>query len=573
MLLLCVKKRIMLISRGIHVVFLIIFINILPIISYASITKENCLECHEKYTKFKHGKVTCNQCHNDITSLPHDEKLKKPSCDTCHADVVMRYKKSVHREKDIACKNCHDVHFVSKDERGCISCHKDVPHKGIPSTEKHINNISCLACHGKNEGGTILVDIDTGKKDLIKKVDVDPDGNRFLDKLEWSNLQILIRDKHAGKVEVKKHFVITHEDVHQVNRKPVTCIACHNERSVYKDAKVTIKGKQSFSVLADSRIFIPELPSIEDYRHTVHGKKGVKCSDCHKLGGDISDKACIACHSELYSIYKNTVHSERGATKCTDCHKPHHTKSYRELSVLDRLNICVRCHKDYLAKHKWLPNTVLHFRYLECSTCHSPESTKSMVLNFATREAEKTTPLQYSELEKIFGKGVISSNIIDKDRDGVISFNELTAFFDQLRKGHPKEIVIDGSIVVTKVHHDYSEKNIKSKVCANCHSEYAPFYESMLLSFFEGEKVIYIPVKKTVLSAYSSSLFIDMFILGEGKIRPKDIKAIMNVSWKEKQSVINELGFKLIDLIGIAIFFLILFGIAIHILLRMVVKR
>jgi len=553
-------------------ILVLIFVALFPLVSYASISNEDCLGCHDKYKESRHGQTACVQCHDDIGSLPHDEKLKKPSCNACHSKAAMEHRRSIHSEKNLSCKDCHDVHFPAGEKKGCLSCHAAVSHPSLPSGEKHLKAIDCLVCHGKSEKGEIRIHINTGRKDPIKRETIDPDGNQFIDHNEWNNLQALLQKVPTGKGEIKKQFSAKTEP-HSVTKKPVSCKSCHSDGGIFQQARVTIMGKQPYELSADRKIFIPELPSIEDYKHTVHGKKGIECSDCHASQKRIDDSACITCHDKLYSIYKDTAHSVKGAARCTDCHNPHHVKAYKELSAPERLSVCVRCHKDYINKHKWLPNTVLHFHYLECSTCHSPNSTKSMVFGFAVKEGDRTAPLKYQDLEKVFGKNVELEKLIDRNGDGTVFCKELAGFFIKLRKRLQKEVTISSSIVVTKAFHNYSEKDTKSRICATCHSEKAPFYESMFLSVPDGDKIIHIPVKGPVLSAFPTAVFIDICLLGEGKIRAKDFDSILKAGWKDKPQVIDELGFKVIDLIGIVFSLLILSGIAVHIFLRIVVKK
>jgi len=554
-------------------IFLYIFIILCPLFLHASIPNEDCLGCHEKYAEFKHGKTTCSQCHKDIASLPHEDKLKRPVCNTCHGPVVDTYKKSIHSKKNLSCKDCHNVHFTSKDKKTCVSCHQDIAHKRLPVAERHLKHLDCLVCHGKPQQAEIFVDIDTEKKDVAKKENIDRDRNGLIDHIEWDNLRSILKKELKGKEDIKKSYAVKIGDSHLITKTPVTCKSCHNDKAIFKKARLTIKGRTAYSIPLDINILIPELPSIEDYRHTVHGKKGIRCADCHVSEKAISDETCIKCHESLYSVYKDTAHSEKGASQCTDCHNPHHVKSYKDLNVYERVNICVRCHRNYLEKHRWLPNTVLHFRYLECTSCHSPGSKKSMLFNFVVREEETTKPLQYQDMERVFGKDVKMVHMIDTNRDGMVLYDELIDFFNEIKKRLNKEIFIKSSIIVTNPYHNYSQKNLKNKVCNECHSEDAPFYESMLISVPEKTNMVYMPVKKTVLSAFPTSIFIDMCLLGEGKIRPKEIRAIIKANWNDKVRLIDELGFKLIDFIGITLALIILAGVAVHIILRIVVKK
>jgi hypothetical protein len=549
-----------------------IFLVLFPVSLHGSISTVYCLGCHDKYKEFKHGKTTCLQCHDDIISVLHDDKLKKPSCNNCHIETSKEYKRSVHSGKGLSCKDCHNVHFLKKDKRNCLECHRDASHTSLPSKEKHLKEIGCLACHSKLTKNEVQINIDIGKKDLMKEELIDPDRDRFLNRSEWDNLQVILQKKYKGRYQIKKEYG-TAADPHAVMKKPVTCNACHNGKGLFQQLRVTITGKRSSVFSSDPKIFIPELPSIEKYKLTVHGKKGIECFDCHTSQEHVSDSTCITCHDELYSMYKDTAHSKKAAAQCTDCHNPHKLQSYKESGTQERLAVCSRCHKDYIDKHKWLPNTVLHFNYLECSTCHSPESTKSMVFNFAFRKGGQVIPLAYSDFEKIFGTNSELQKIIDRNGDGTILCKELANFFIELRQRSQKEVIIKSSIIVTKVHHTYSEKNIRSKVCASCHSENAPFYESMFLSILEKGKTIHVPVKGPVLSSFPTSVFIDICLLGEGKIQAKDFNNILRADRKDRAQTVSELGFKLIDFIGIILSVIILLGIIVHIILRIVVKR
>ncbi|MCX5809259.1 MAG: ammonia-forming cytochrome c nitrite reductase subunit c552 [Proteobacteria bacterium] len=500
---------------------IIILMLLFPLTLHGAITSDECLGCHDKYKEYKHGKAACVDCHSSISSIPHEEKLEKPSCNKCHNETAGRYSKSIHSKKNIACKDCHNTHFITAGRGTCVSCHSSVSHASLPSKEKHSGHLECLACHGEIQQSNISVEVKVKKGFGIKRGEIDLDGNNVIDRAEWDSLQgLLTKNKYA----IHKKYTIT-SDVHSVKGKHVSCDDCHTGKAQFSNASLIISEKaSSYNIPMERRIFISKLPSRETFKKTVHGKKGVSCIDCHISQKQIDDSVCISCHEELYGVYKGTSHAKKGAVRCTDCHNPHGLTPYKGLDSRERIAVCSRCHKDYLAKHSWLPNTLLHFNYLECSTCHSPGSTKSMVFYLKTKEGNKKLELTYNDIEKALGDKKEIESIIDRDGDGVISYKELTGFFTGLSEKLQKDIFLDSSIVVTKVYHTYSEKSRKQKVCASCHSENAPFYESMYLAIPGKDGHTYIPVKRTILSALPTSLFIDICLLGEKKIKVKDFK-------------------------------------------------
>ena len=127
------------------------------------ITDADCLDCHgdseakadsgrsifvdaSRYATSVHGKqeMSCTTCHADLDGkeLPHEEKLEKVDCSTCHEDQVKAYETSVHAmarradAKSVAatCVNCHTAHETQPIATGawridlvseCGTCHLD----------------------------------------------------------------------------------------------------------------------------------------------------------------------------------------------------------------------------------------------------------------------------------------------------------------------------------------------------------------------------------------------------------------------------------------------------------------
>ncbi len=535
---------------------------------------DDCFECHDAFKRFNHSKATCTDCHKDTFSLPHQEKLAKPLCAECHKETSALYVKSIHSAGGLACKECHAVHFIDKDKKDCLSCHKKVAHNSIPSKEKHLASMGCTACHGKIKkgSGTAQFHVHVSKGGAIGKEAIDPDKNSVVDHTELNRFLAYLEQNHKDLYTISRSYSVA-GDAHGVAKKALQCDECHGDRNIFRETRFRLSGVSSHTFRADPKILIPELPSIKEYKATVHGKKAVACSDCHISQERISDNTCLKCHKEVYGVYKNSVHTKKGAAQCTDCHDPHSITAYREYDAKQRIGVCARCHKNYLEKHAWLPHTRLHFNYLECSTCHSPESQKSIVFYLGKRSGDKKQALTYRDIRDAYGSHVDLNKIIDADGDNAVASQELSDFFLVLQRKFQEELFIGGSIIVTKVHHDYSEKGTKHKVCTTCHSSHAPFYDSMYLILPDAEDQLYIPVKGTILGAAPISVFTDLSLLGEERVTFDDIKMLLGFRGKDRSGQMQELGFKWIDILGIALFAVILIFIMLHIIARIFLKR
>ena len=181
--------------------------------------------------------------------------------------------------------------------------------------------------------------------------------------------------------------------------------------------------------------------------------------------------------------------------------------------------------------------------------------------------------LTYGDLRNIFVDAKNITSLIDTNRDRSVVSQELSDFFIELKKRLNKDLFVGSSLIVTKVHHDYSSLSKKEKVCGTCHSEDAPFYESMYLIIPEEEGQIYLPVKGTTLSALPSGLFVDLSLLGEEKIKNEDIRKLFTLTGKERTAFIKELGWKWIDFFGITFFGIVIIGVILHVIGRITWRR
>ena len=530
----------------------------------AAVKTEECLECHDTFKTYSHRGVGCADCHSTITSLPHPDKVPKPACVTCHEKTVSLYGGGIHKQKGLDCKQCHDVHFLQKEKKHCASCHRDVAHPSLPSAKKHLKALACIGCHGAPEKTDIRVHLDlTGSENMALDA-IGRDQASVIDKAEWHGLEDLLQTKMKDKYTLTTAYRVV-GDPHGVTAKRVECSKCHGERGYFLDAKLEISNKEKVERTLDRRIFIPELPSIKEFGNTVHGKAGVVCADCHLSQKRIAEgwsentTVCIRCHEETAEVYDASIHSRVGATHCVDCHNPHRIKSYREREAPERIAICTRCHKDYLRKHAWLPNTSLHFSYLECADCHSPRSEKSMVFYFARKTPSGKVRLSHDDLLGLCGEE--PSNLVGSSPD-----SEIGRAFSTLRT-KDKNVIIDASIIVTRAYHDYSETTLKERRCVTCHSREAAFYNSMFFLLPCGDSTTYVPLKGSLLATYPIGTSIDFFLLGQDKIKREDFRRFLS------PERLGGLGFKWIDFFGLLVIALIAVGVAGHIILRLTVKR
>jgi predicted CXXCH cytochrome family protein len=550
----------------------IIFFLILSSPVGAAVPVDECFNCHEDFKKRTlHGSIACTDCHNDIKEIPHEEKLARPSCDACHNKTVKRYSASIHSSKGLACDNCHEVHG-KKGGADCVSCHPNVAHKTLPSRAKHLATLNCVACHSKLDKSGITVTVKLPKGASLERKVVDHDGNGFVDPAEWHAFEALLDQKFKGFTLERQYWA--NGGGHEVMPRAADCGECHEKRTRFATAVARITDvATNYSIQISPGIFIPEFPSLREFPKTVHGQKGIRCTDCHTSQKKITDKVCLHCHQQVYHTYENSIHAKKGATSCTDCHNPHLIKTYKEFNAKERIAICSRCHKDYITRHEWLPNTTLHFDYLECTTCHSPGSEKSMVFFFANKEGKKKNALQYEALERVFGQNVNLKAVINTYAENMVKSEEIGRFLVDLKKKMGEGVFIDAEIIVTKVHHDYSVTRLKEKDCVTCHSPQAHFYNSMYLILPEKERHVYVPVKGTLLSAYPIGMALDIYLLGEEKITKDDIYALFGKAAPGSSAYAKSLGFKLIDLAGVILIILVILSILVHALMRILVKR
>ena len=150
----------------------------------------------EKFETSVHGKRQCVECHKDITAIPHEKKVRRVSCVSCHQELwakaqaegkaaehprlgvvaqqIERYMKSVHAQPNredqsftnATCYDCHNAHYVYPPgtpgraewrlniPNVCGNCHAREKHEYMQSVhgdevmwKRNPNAAICSDCH------------------------------------------------------------------------------------------------------------------------------------------------------------------------------------------------------------------------------------------------------------------------------------------------------------------------------------------------------------------------------------------------------------------------------------------
>lgn len=91
------------------------------------------------------------------------------------------------------------------------------------------------------------------------------------------------------------------------------------------------------------------------------------CTECHKLGEEVTNKKCLDCHTEIQNLIENDrgYHSDQEVTakKCYECHNEHHGRDFE----------IVRFDKDNFDHGKTGYKLVDSHSKIDCNECHKPE--------------------------------------------------------------------------------------------------------------------------------------------------------------------------------------------------------
>ena len=334
----------------------------------AGITNEDCMGCHEEkgltkqgpggktislffdkesFGKSVHGSLQCVGCH-DVKELPHPEKVKVSSCDTCHEDVYGQYRLSVHggghgagKGRNASCKDCHGYHTVGT-ARGltasiCANCHgaqyREYRESVHALNGKEAKEPACQGCHGKTH-------------DMLAKTDLRSPVN--------------------------------------VSNLPGMCSRCHADQGFVTRYNATAKTAG-----------MPYMYNIHGQAVTTPGVLvSAACPNCHgahaiKPHTDPTSPiypaniatTCGKCHEKERKAYTISTHGQQLkigntlAPQCATCHPQHEIQRVKAKTwMLDAIKECGNCHRRPLETYHYSYHgkiTNLGFtRVAKCADCH-----------------------------------------------------------------------------------------------------------------------------------------------------------------------------------------------------------
>jgi len=259
--------------------------------------RETCRDCHKKtfkqYEDSVHSALVqegskeaplCSDCHNPhATHSAKDADHAEPiACQKCHAGIAAAYAESVHGQagsEALVCTDCHHAHNVKAASLGdnlknqCLSCHRDAvaTHQDwLPNTERHLEAISCPACHSPDAKRRVNLRLYDGaaRQQSAEKVGVpqfmkltrvaDANGAGLDARALWSLLQEFNRSGPEAKTVLRGRLEVqSGVDAHRLAKKAHAtkdCDTCHSEGAEpFQSVSVTMAGPDGRPLRHDAR--------------------------------------------------------------------------------------------------------------------------------------------------------------------------------------------------------------------------------------------------------------------------------------------------------------------------------
>lgn len=490
-----------------------LFISIVSVINITAQSKDDlvCLDCHgdktltttrngkevslyingKSFSGSIHEEVSCTGCHSDVdpNNLPHNEKLNKVNCATCHETQVTHYERSLHAQalkKGLSlaptCVSCHSKHEIltSKNPKSrtyvmnipslCGQCHKEgtqVSGMVNPEERKVLTDYS-ESIHGEGlfKRGLIVTAVCTS---CHTSHDILPHTNP-LSTINRNNIATTCTQCHRQIEQVHVKVIRGTLWEKQPNKIPV-CIDCHAPHKVRKvfyddsfpdDKCMKCHGQKDLSKISNGEK-VSLYVDINQFKNSAHTNNS--CIKCHTNMSNSKNPVCLnsgkvdcsICHTTQVDDYNISIHGQRHfvgdakAPYCTDCHSKHNTQSKKVLTsptfARNVPELCGKCHRE----GKNIATAI-------------DESNKGIVVNYK---------------ESIHGKGLLQSGLL------------VTATCVNCHSSHrelpakdPRSTVNDNNIATTcaqchlgvyeqfksSVHSpDVTKTDKKLPVCKDCH--------------------------------------------------------------------------------------------------------
>ena len=210
----------------------------------------------------------------------------------------------------------------------------------VENTQEVFDNDQCLICH-RVEG--MVLPLDDGEELYLT---VDPEG---------------FATSVHGQMDFK-------------------CVDCHTNITGYPHPEFSAVDRRSVSQLLTQACANCHVDQAENYSQGQHAKAFAQgnlntalCVDCHSAHSvkDIRGskveiaKVCQACHSDIYDVYKDSVHGAAlleednyDVPTCSNCHDNHSNTGPSDPGyVLFSPQLCATCHADEELMGKYGINT------------------------------------------------------------------------------------------------------------------------------------------------------------------------------------------------------------------------
>ena len=330
------------------------------------------------------------------------------------------------------------------------------------------------------------------------------------------------------------------------------CLECHGTRDILEMSKedrleMVIPTPEKEEVWKGK---ITLYLDYEGFQASVH--RELSCLDCHNDIQELPHSQrlglpdCGQCHDEIVKQHEKSKHARVSKRLCFECHDPHLTTPFKDLTQQERIGICQQCHKEF--GHTWLPQPQLHLHYLECTVCHAAKAEKAMFFQITAKKEDGTrSALSYQELQEFARgyKGDIAKAIDITGNDHVELF-EIKRFFAKLRQGGIQSPQLREQILVLQPYHNYTDEVIHIKDCTMCHVAAAPFYTEVALRIPGKNGGFHsIPLDKSVIEKMPPIASKDYYydtVHGKNGVECIDCHADLTVLRDGEEFAVKEMG-------------------------------